>query len=133
MMHDFKKLMPNARIEGLDISTYAKENAIEEMKPFIHTGNAMKLPYKDNSFDLVICINTIHNLKRVECKQALQELQRVSGGKCFLTVDAWRNEKEHQSMLKWNLTAETYMHTDDWKKFFAEAGYKGDYYWFIAE
>jgi ubiquinone/menaquinone biosynthesis C-methylase UbiE len=133
MMYDFKKLMPHAHIEGLDISSYAKENAIEEMKPFIHTGNAKDLPFKDNSFDLVICINTIHNLKREDCKQALRELQRVSGGKCFLTVDAWRNEKEHQSMLKWNLTAETYMHADDWKKLFAEAGYKGDYYWFIAE
>jgi len=133
MMYDFKKLMPQAHIEGLDISSYAKENAIEAMKPFIHTGNAKNLPFKDNSFDLVICINTIHNLKREECKQALRELQRVSGGKCFLTVDAWRNEKEHQSMLKWNLTAETYMHADDWKNLFAEAGYKGDYYWFIAE
>ena len=133
MMYDFKKLMPGAHIEGLDISSYAKENAIEEMRPFIHVGNARQLPFKDNSFDLVICINTIHNLILEQCKEALKELQRVSGGKAFFTVDAWRNEKEHQNMLKWNLTAETYMHVDDWKRLFAETGYKGDYFWFIAE
>jgi ubiquinone/menaquinone biosynthesis C-methylase UbiE len=133
MMYDFKNLMPNASIEGIDISTYAKLNAIEEMKPFINVGNAKELPFADNSFDLVICINTIHNLKLEDCKQALRELQRVSGGKAFLTVDAWRNEKEHQNMLKWNLTAETYMHVNDWKKLFAQTGYQGDYFWFIAE
>ena len=36
-------------------------------------------------------------------------------------------------MMKWNLTALTYMHVDDWVKLFEEVGYKGDYYWFIAE
>ena len=45
------------------------------------------------------------------------------------TNDAWRNEAEHESMLKWNLTALTYMHVDDWKKLFKEVGYSGDYYW----
>ncbi len=34
-------------------------------------------------------------------------------------------------MLAWNLTAQTIMHVDEWKDFFAEHGYSGDYYWFI--
>ncbi len=34
-------------------------------------------------------------------------------------------------MLGWNLTGLTIMHVDDWKEFFAENGYSGDYYWFI--
>jgi len=133
MMYDFKQLMPSMHIEGLDISTYAYENALPEMKPFITLGNAKELPYGDNSFDLVICINTIHNLPLDECRQALKEIERVSRVYAFLTVDAWRNGKEKESMLKWNLTALTYMHVDDWVKLFEEAGYTGDYYWFIAE
>ncbi len=133
MMHDFKNLMPNAQIEGIDVSQYALDNAIEDMKPFIRLGNAKKLPFEDNSFDLIICINTIHNLPLEECKQALKELERVSSRDAFLTVDAWRNDKEKESMLKWNLTAKTYMHVEDWGNLFAEAGYTKDYYWFIAE
>jgi len=133
MMQDFKQLMPKTIIAGIDISPYALEHAIEDMKPFIRVGNARELPYPDNSFDLVICINTVHNLPLNECKQALREIQRVTRKDAFVTMDAWRNDEERERLLKWNLTALTYMHVNDWKKLFAEIGYTGDYYWFIAE
>ena len=133
MMYDFSLLMPKAKIEGIDVSQYAYEHAIPEMKPLIKVANANNIPFPDNSFDLVICINTVHNLPPIDCKQALREIQRVSRKDAFVMNDAWRNEAEHESMLKWNLTALTYMHVDDWKKLFKEVGYTGDYYWFIAE
>jgi len=133
MMYDFKRLMPRMTIAGIDISKYAHEHAMPEMKPFLRVGNAKELPYPDRSFDLVISINTVHNLPLAECKQALREIQRVSRAYSFVVVDAWRTEEEHQRMLAWNLTALSFMHVDDWKKLFAEVGYTGDYYWFIAE
>ena len=133
MMYDFNRLMPEMDISGLDISSYAYEHAVEEMKPFIRNGNAVNLPYEDNSFDLVISINTVHNLAVGECKEALKEIARVTRQDAFITVDAWRNDEERERMLKWNLTALTYMHVDDWKELFNEVGYDGDYYWFIAE
>lgn len=133
MLHDFKELMPRLHIAGIDISAYAIEQAIETVKPFLRVGDAKALPFEDHSFDLVISINTIHNLPLEECKRALREIQRVSRKHAFITVDAWRTEEERQRLLKWNLTALTYMHVDDWKRLFAEVGYTGDYYWFIAE
>jgi ubiquinone/menaquinone biosynthesis C-methylase UbiE len=133
MLHDFKELMPNLTIAGIDISEYAIEHVTETVKSFLRVGNAKELPYEDNSFDLVISITTIHNLPLEECKQALREIERVSRKHAFITVDAWRTEEERERMMKWNLTALTYMHVDDWKKLFAEVGYTGDYYWFIAE
>jgi ubiquinone/menaquinone biosynthesis C-methylase UbiE len=133
MMHDFKLLMPEMTIAGIDISEYARENAIENMKAFIRVGNAALLPYPDSSFDLVISINTIHNLALQDCEQALREIQRVTRREAFITIDAWRNDAERERLMKWNLTALTYMHTADWKKLFKEVGYTGDYYWFIAE
>ena len=133
MLHDFKELMPNLNIAGVDISEYAIEKALETVKSFLRAGNAKELPYDDNSFDLVISINTVHNLPLEECKQALREIQRVSRQHAFVTMDAWRTEEERQRLMKWNLTALTYLHVDEWKKLFAEVGYTGDYYWFIAE
>lgn len=133
MLHDFKELMPNLTIAGIDISEYGIEHTIETVKPFLRVGNAKELPYEDSSFDLVISINTIHNLPLEECKQALREIQRVTRQHAFVTMDAWRTEEERQRLMKWNLTALTYMHVDDWRKLFAEVGYTGDYYWFIAE
>ncbi|MEW6181634.1 MAG: class I SAM-dependent methyltransferase [Bacillota bacterium] len=133
MLYDFKELMPRLNIAGIDISGYALDNAIERVKPFLRVGNAKALPYEDNSFDLVVSITTIHNLPLLKCKQALREIQRVSRAHAFITVDAWRTEEERERLLKWNLTALTYMHVDDWRKLFGEVGYTGDYYWFIAE
>jgi ubiquinone/menaquinone biosynthesis C-methylase UbiE len=133
MMYDFKKLMPQLDIHGIDVSPYALENAPPEVRPFMQVANAKSLPFPAKSFDLVIAINTIHNLAPEECRQALREIARVSRKDAFVMNDAWRNDAEKQSMLDWNLTALTYMHVDDWKKLFAEVGYRCDYYWFIAE
>jgi len=133
MLHDFRKALPGIIIRGTDISQYSIDNAIADVKPFLKVGNAKDLSiFKDKEFDLVISINTVHNLKLEDCKQAIREIQRV-GKNAFITMDAWRTEEERKRLMKWNLTALTYMHVDDWKKLFAEVGYTGDYYWFIAE
>jgi len=131
MLYDMAQLIPGIQVEGLDISSYAIENAMESMRPFVRVGDARKLPYPDQSFDVVISINTIHNLEQPELKQALREIERVSRGKSFITVDAYRNEEEREAMYAWNLTAKTILHVDEWKKLFREVGYTGDYYWFV--
>lgn len=131
MMHDFAELIPGVEIKGIDISKYAIENALEDMKPHVQVADAKKLPFPDKSFDLVISINTIHNLPLEECKEALREIMRVSRQDAFVTMDAYRTEEEQKRMDMWNLTAQTYMHVDEWKALFQEVGYTGDYYWFI--
>ncbi len=133
MLHDFKAALPDLTVAGIDISAYAIGQAMDDVKPFLRVADARKLPFKDGAFDLVIAVNTIHNLNREDCIMALREIERVKRKHAFITVDAWRNEQEHEAMMMWNLTAQTYMHVDDWKRLFAEAGYTGDYYWFIAE
>jgi len=130
MLHDFKLAMPSCTIAGLDISAYAIEHAMEDVKPFLLVGNCQQLPYADHSFDLVVSINTVHNLKRDECRQAIREIERVGRRHKFIVVDAYSNEQEKERMLKWNLTAETILHVGDWEALFAEAGYTGDYHWF---
>lgn len=131
MLYDFVQLIPGIQVRGIDVSSYAIENAIEPVKPFLKAADARKLPFPDKSFDLVISINTVHNLEKNDLAKALQEIERVSKGKSFITVDAYRNEEEKEAMYAWNLTAKTIMHVDEWKAFFKEVGYTGDYYWFI--
>lgn len=131
MMHDLAELIPGILVKGIDISEYAIANTIEDMKPHVLVANANNLPYPDKSFDAVISINTIHNLEREECGKALQEIERVSRGKSFITVDAYRTDEEKERMYGWNLTARTIMSVDGWVRFFAEVGYTGDYFWFI--
>jgi len=131
MMHDLAALIPGITVKGIDISQYAIDNAIEDMKPHVQVANAINLPFPDKSFDIVISINTIHNLERHELATALREIQRVAIRGAFITVDAYRDDAERERMLAWNLTAKTIMHVDEWAEFFEEVGYTGDYYWFI--
>jgi SAM-dependent methyltransferase len=131
MIYDLSRLIPGITVKGIDISEYAVENALTEVQENVEVADAKDLPFDDNSFDVVISINTVHNLEINECGKALQEIERVSRGKSFITVDAYRNEEEKERMFAWNLTGRTIMSTRDWKIFFDKVGYTGDYYWFI--
>ncbi len=131
MLYDLKRYIPEIKISGIDISKYAINNSIKEIKPFLIEGDAKKLPFENNSFDVVISINTIHNLDLEKCKKAIKEIDRVSIKGSFITVDAYNNNFEKKRMYDWNLTAKTIMSVDEWKKVFKELDYKGDYYWFI--
>jgi len=131
MLHDMAALIPGITVKGIDISEYSIENTIESMKHHVQVADAKALPFEDNYFDVVISINTVHNLEKDECGKALQEIERVSNERSFITVDAYHNNEEKEAMLSWNLTGKTIMHVDEWKMFFDEIGYSGDYYWFI--
>ena len=131
MLHDFFELIPGINVAGIDISQYAIDNCMESVKSKVQVANAIDLPFEDNFFDYVISINTIHNLPKQECSQALREIERVSRLGSFITVDAYRNDEEKERMYAWNLTAKTIMPVSDWVAFFDESGYTGDYYWFI--
>ena len=131
MLHDFRELIPNISVKGVDIASYAVENCIESMKDHLLVADARELPFSDNSFDLVISINTIHNLEKADLITALKEIERVSKRHSFITVDAYRNDEEKELMFAWNLTAKTILSVAEWKELFANAGYTGDYYWFI--
>jgi SAM-dependent methyltransferase len=133
MLHDFVEAMPRCTVAGVDVSEYAIENAMPSVKPFLQVASGESLPYPDKSFDLVISINSIHNLPPERLKTALREIMRVSRAHEYITVDAWRTDEERENLFKWVLTAESMMHVDDWKRLFADVGYTGDYYWFIAD
>ena len=62
LLYEFKKLLPNAEVRGLDISNYAIKNSKKEIKKKIKQGCASKLKFKSNYFDLVVSLNTLHNL-----------------------------------------------------------------------
>jgi len=131
MLHDLAESIPGITLKGIDISEYAIKNAMVDMKLHLQVANATQLPFPDKTFDVVISINTVHNLDRNDCAKALQEIERVSRGHSFISVDAYRNDEEKERMNAWNLTAKTIMSVEEWITFFKDVGYTGDYFWFI--
>ena len=131
MLHDLAEMIPGITVKGVDVSAHAIAHVIETMKPHVLVADARDLPFADQSFDVVISVNTVHNLDRAGVIRALREIERVKRRGAFVTVDAYRSEEERARMESWNLTARTILSVDDWKQLFSEAGYTGDFYWFI--
>ena len=94
MLYDLRKAVPGIKLCGIDVSRYAIKNSSPKVRKNLKVANAKKLPFPDNSFDIVISINTIHNLNKKDCAQALKEISRVSKKNSYITVDAYKNKKE---------------------------------------
>lgn len=133
LLYDLFNLNNNYDLHGIDISNYAKENADSLIKDFIQVTDCKELNFNDNYFDCVVAINTIHNLEYDDCFKAIKEIQRVSNGKAFIQVDAYRNDEELEIFKDWMLTAKTYLKPEEWIDLFKRAGYTGFYYWTILE
>lgn len=127
LLYELMRAVPGLEVAGLDISGYAIENAKEEVRPFLKLGTASSLPWADGTFDFVYSINTFHNLRVPELKQAVQEMQRVGRGAKWLCVESYRNEREKMNLLYWQLTCASFYDTEEWAWLLREWGYTGDY------
>ena len=127
LLYDLSQIVPGLEVCGLDISAYAIEHAQPEIKEFLQVGNARELPFPDASFDLVISINTLHNLYCYELDAALRHMQRATKKHSYLVVESYRNEVEKANLLYWQLTCETFCTPQEWEWWFRQTGYAGDH------
>lgn len=114
---------------GIDVSEYALLHCEPEVVGRLQIGSAERLPFPDKSFDVVLAINTLHNLEKPGLIQALREMERLARKGKFLQVDSFRTPEEKEIFESWVLTAHTYGYPHEWEAIFKEAGYTGDYYW----
>lgn len=127
LLHDFTETVPGIEVAGIDVSSYAVEHTMESVKPFCQVADASRLPFPDGYFDLVISINTLHNLYLPDLWSALQEIERVSRGTKYLCVEAYRNEREKVNLMYWQLTCRAFHTPGEWEFLFCKAGYSGDH------
>lgn len=127
LVHDFMKVLPGSEAFGIDISEYAITHAMPEVKDHLRVGNAVSLPHPDKSFDLVVAINTLHNLRLPELERALLEIERVGKQNKYIVMDSYRNEREKVNLLAWQLTCECFFTPQEWEWVFEKCGYTGDY------
>ena len=71
----------------------------ENLKCDYKIGDMLKLPYKDNSFDCILCRNVISHTDTEGIKKIINELKRVlkKDGECYLTLgskDTWGFKQE---------------------------------------
>ena len=127
LLFEIKKILPEIQVFGFDISKYSVINSKEEIKQNLFNLKAQdKYPFKDNEFDLVLSINTLHNLIIQDLEKALKEVERV-GKQKYIVVESYRNVEELFNLQCWALTAECFFKKEEWLWLFEKFGYKGEF------
>jgi protein-L-isoaspartate(D-aspartate) O-methyltransferase len=126
LLYELTQVVPGLVIAGLDVSAYAIAEAKEEVRPFFCQGNANHLPWPDGTFDLVISINTLHNLYLDDLWVAIREIQRVGRKNRYICVESYRNEREKVNLMYWQLTCRAFHTPEEWSWLYQQTGYSGD-------
>jgi len=128
LLYEFTQVVPGIEVVGIDISEYGIANAKEEIQSSLRVAPANDLPFEEGSFDFVISLTTLHNLKVFDLKKAVQEIGRVGkGDAAYLLVESYRNEREKVNLLYWQLTCESFYSPEEWVWIYRNNGYSGDY------
>lgn len=127
LIFEISQLLPGITIAGVDISEHALKDAPQE----IHSSLTLidlreKLPYRDQEFDLVLSLNTLHNLPLPDFLKTAREMERV-GKEKYLVVESYRNNQELFNLQCWALTCKLFCSPADWQELFKLSEYSGDY------
>ncbi|HYD48379.1 MAG TPA: class I SAM-dependent methyltransferase [Terriglobales bacterium] len=133
LLYDLTQSVPGLEVAGIDVSRYAVEHSKPEIRDRLQLGTAAQLPYEDDSFDLVLSINTLHNLRCYDLERALSEIERVGRGDKYICVESFRSELERVNLFYWQLTCESLYAPEEWDWWFARTGYSGDHSFIFFE
>lgn len=116
-LENLRKNKIGKELAGIDFSKHAIEIG-NKMHPSLSLkyGTIYHLPFKDNSFDLVICSEVLEHLEHPE--KALLELERVTRKNCIISVphEPWfmlANLLRAKNISRWGNDIE---HIQHWSK-----------------
>lgn len=132
LLYELKQLCPELEVYGIDISEYAVRWAKNEVKQNISVCDATDIPWKNNYFDLVLSLGTLHNLPIYDLEKAIYEINRV-GRNSYITMESYRNEQEKFNLMCWVLTGECFFSDKEWEWILNKFYYDGEYSLFHFE
>jgi ubiquinone/menaquinone biosynthesis C-methylase UbiE len=127
LLLEIQKILPGVTLYGIDVSMHALENLHPELKISSYLiSAASKWPFELKQFDLVISINTLHNLKFQDLEMTLTNMTKF-GKDQYIVVESFRNSLEQFNLECWALTANLLLSKDDWIWTFKQMNYQGDF------
>lgn len=133
LLNEFRKLRPDLRLEGIEISSYALELAAPEIRPYLRYGKFPEVDLPAKAYDLVLSLNVLHNVDLPDLHESLKRIEAASKGRSFICIESYRNEEEKWNLLRWALTCEAYFTPREWEWIFSQAGYTGDWEYIYFE
>ena len=133
LLYELQLLLPQAKLVGFDVSHHGLASRHPDFRGELFIARAQdSFSFDDKSFDLVISLATLHNLRLPELQVALQEVERV-GRRAYAMLESYRNEQELFNLECWALTAESLLDEAEWIWLYNYFGYTGDYEFIFFE
>ena len=133
LLYEMKQILPNLNIAGFDISEHGLSQSREEIRDKLFCHKAQdSYSYENDSFDLVISLGCLHNLRVFELENALKEIERV-GKRGYVMVESYRSEQEQFNLQCWALTCESFFDVEEWIWLYDRFGYTGEYEFIFFE
>jgi SAM-dependent methyltransferase len=129
LLYEIQRMVPGIFLHGFDPSDYGRNDAPAPIRPCLWRGRAedpSSYRFPDQSFDLVLAMGSLHNLKNWERDIALKEIERV-GKQKYLWVESYRNAQEQFNLECWALTCWAFLTDEEWIYELQRNGYTGDY------
>ena len=131
-LYDLTQVLPGITVKGIENHPYPIENSVPDIRGHITHGDYDTLPFPDDSIDFVMAFSSVYMLNLRGVVNTLREIQRVSRGRSYVTLGAYRTPEERDLFMDWTLLGTTILHVDEWREVFAWTGYTGDYFFTTA-
>lgn len=113
-------------VSGIDLSVYAVENAMADVKPHIVQGSCETLPWPDDSFDFVYSKETLPHLTEDQLQRAVVEAIRVCRtGNLFFEIQVSEHEQGRDLIKAWDETHQCIRDAKWWCAFLDRLGFRG--------
>ena len=127
LLFEIKKILPKINILGYDYSKYAIINSKKEIKRYLKVKDIRnKFSFKNNQFDLVLSLGTLHNFELSDLYKTIKEINRIAKRK-YIMVESYRNDREQFNLQCWALTCQTFLSKKEWINLYKFLDYKGDF------
>lgn len=124
ILYEFHKR--GIQVNGIDLSSYAVEHSMEEVKEFIVNGSCEQLPWPDNTFDFVYSKETLPHLSESQLRATLHEIKRVSKtDNIFFEIQVSEDKRGQELIKSWDETHLTIHDKNWWRNFLSDLDYKG--------
>ena len=125
-MYEIKKINPSINVLGVESSNYAIKNTIKPIRKYIKkVNNLCDINLKKSKFDCVIALGAVYIHTLNDAIKLLKKIQKFSGGKSFITLASYTNEKDYWLFKEWTVLGTLLFKKKDWKKIMKYSKYTG--------
>lgn len=105
---------------GLEISEYARKQALPSVKQYIKQGDIRNIPFRKDEFDLVTAFNVLEHVYDEDIAKAVSECRRVSQKYVFFKMFTRENEWLHP-YYGTDLSRVSILDQENWEDYFRKA------------